>query len=245
MRKIKGVVHLHSNWSYDGKWELKKLVKIFSIFNVNFLLMAEHDRNFTQQKLSEYRLACKEASTSKCIVIPGIEYSNYDNSMHILTWGNLPFFGEGVDTLTLVKNVESYSGVSVLAHPTENELYKKNYENILPYISGVEIWNRKSNGFCINDKAVELWSSKKNLVPLVTLDFHNKKQFFPLCIKINEAQNLSEPLIVHALKQGLTSSHAFGFPVKNFFGGNTYLVFKFFENIRKKFVKIFKKPMFK
>ena len=76
MKLVKAAVHVHSTWSYDGKWELNEVSKYFGKFGYRVVLLSEHDRNFSQDRLNAYRDNCRSASTHKCLLIPGIEYED-------------------------------------------------------------------------------------------------------------------------------------------------------------------------
>src|SRR5579872_2758004 len=96
--------HVHSNWSYDGSWSLESLRDAFSERGYRVLLMTEHDRGFTQQRFDEYKQACAKASTSKMLIVPGIEYSDAANCVHVLAWGS-EFVGESLPTSEMLERV--------------------------------------------------------------------------------------------------------------------------------------------
>src|SRR5258708_1224111 len=95
---IKAACHIHSDWSYDGKWPLAELAKEFARRGYGVLMMTEHDRGFSEKRWSEYREACAQASSTDILVVPGIEYSDGANPVHVLTWGAVPFLGENMPT---------------------------------------------------------------------------------------------------------------------------------------------------
>ena len=61
-------------------------------------MMTEHDRGFSATRLAEYRDACMRASNSEILIVPGIEYSDAANQVHVLVWGKIPFLGENLPT---------------------------------------------------------------------------------------------------------------------------------------------------
>ena len=115
--KALAACHIHSDWSYDGSWPIEQLAAEFARRGYNVLLMTEHDRGFSQARLEDYRAVCLRASTAEMLVVPGIEYSDASNTIHILTWGDVPFLGEGMPTSTVLEEVNRARGVSVFAHP--------------------------------------------------------------------------------------------------------------------------------
>ena len=52
----------------------------------------------------DYRGACAQASSDKILVVPGIEYSDPANRVHVLVWGKIPFPGEGLPTDEMLKS---------------------------------------------------------------------------------------------------------------------------------------------
>jgi predicted metal-dependent phosphoesterase TrpH len=110
------VCHVHSQWSYDGSWSLEALSGKFRQRGCRILMMTEHDRGFAQSRLNEFREACAGVSTDKILVIPGIEYSDSANRVHVLVWGRVPFLGEGLPTGEMLEGARAANGIAVLAH---------------------------------------------------------------------------------------------------------------------------------
>ena len=93
--------HIHSSWSYDGRWSLKEIAAEFARRGFRVVMITEHDRGFTEERRLMHREACAEARASAMLIIPGIEYSDAANNVHVLVWGSVPFLGEGVPTAEL------------------------------------------------------------------------------------------------------------------------------------------------
>src|SRR5580765_6217960 len=107
--EVLAICHVHSEWSYDGSWSLAALSAKFAQRGCRVLMMTEHDRGFTAGRFDEYRRACADASSGKILVVPGIEYSDAANRVHVLTWG-VPFLGEGLPTSELLEAVKAAYG---------------------------------------------------------------------------------------------------------------------------------------
>ena len=54
--------------------------------------------------------ACAEASSEAIRVVPGIEYSDASNTIHILVWGSKTFFGEALPPAELLQQVRVCRG---------------------------------------------------------------------------------------------------------------------------------------
>ena len=146
--EVLAACHVHSVWSYDGSWSLDALSARFSRRGCRILMMTEHDRGFTASRLYQYREACAQASSEKILLLPGIEYSDATNRLHVLVWGNIPFLGEGLPTNEMLAAVRGANdGVAVLAHPGRKAAWKYFELEWADKLLGIEVWNRKYDGW--------------------------------------------------------------------------------------------------
>jgi hypothetical protein len=210
--EVLAACHLHSVWSYDGAWPLEALVARFSGSGHRVLMMTEHDRGFTASRYDDFRDACARASNKDTFVLPGVEYSDPENRVHVLVWGRLPFLGEGLRTDALLEAVKSEGGFAVLAHPGRREAWRCFDPQWADCLLGVEVWNRKYDGWAPGDDAAALLQST-GVVPFVGLDFHTARQSFPLAMALAIAGPVGETSILACLKAGRCSARAFGVPL--------------------------------
>src|SRR5690625_2953222 len=139
MKLLRVVLHAHSTWSYDGCWELSRIARLFGRLGADAVLMTEHDTGFPADRYEEYRAACDAASTSKCRLVPGVEYSNPDNSVHILTWGLDRFLGEARAVEATLEDVGAAGGAAIFAHPARRDAWQLFRESWVPLLHGIEI----------------------------------------------------------------------------------------------------------
>jgi len=205
--KALAACHIHSDWSYDGSWPIEQLAAEFARRGYNVLLMTEHDRGFSQARLEDYRAVCLRASTAEMLVVPGIEYSDASNTIHILTWGDVPFLGEGMPTSTVLEEVNRARGVSVFAHPRRRNAWRQFDPSWSEKLLGVEVWNRKTDGWRPSDKGAALVGTS---VPFVSLDFHERNQFFPLTMVLDLEGEASETSVLQCLRARRCHPTAFG-----------------------------------
>lgn len=191
--------HVHSKWSYDGKWSLPNIVQAFQRRRYRAVLMTEHDRGFSEERWAEYRQACAEASTPNLLIVPGIEYSDPENLVHILAWGPLPFLGENVPTGQLLPRVAEHGGLAVLAHPSRRNAWATFDPAWTPYLLGIEAWNRKTDGWAPSEPAARLLTAT-GLAAFAGLDFHSARQFFPLRMDLRVTSNPGETSMLEALR---------------------------------------------
>ena len=97
---VRTACHVHSTWSYDGKWPLQDLAKSFSRRGYRAVLITEHDQGFSESKRLDHRAACQKASDADILLVPGIEYSDPANVIHLLVWGDVPFYRLWIHTRT-------------------------------------------------------------------------------------------------------------------------------------------------
>jgi hypothetical protein len=210
--KALAACHVHSDWSYDGSWPIEQLAAEFARRRYSVLLMTEHDRGFSQAKLDDYRAACRRASTPEMLVVPGIEYSDPTNTVHILTWGNIPFLGEGMPTSTVLEEVNRARGVSVLAHPRRKNAWRQFDPSWSQKLLGIEVWNRKTDGWRPSDKGAALVATSGG-IRFVSLDFHERNQFFPLAMVLDLESEASENSVLQCLRARRCLPAAFGIRV--------------------------------
>jgi hypothetical protein len=160
--------------------------------------MTEHDRGFTEARLLEYYEACARASTKQVLIVPGIEYSDADNIVHILTWGLVSFLGDALPTIELLQRVEAAKGAAVFAHPSRREAWKKFDPQWSSKLLGIEIWNRKTDGWAPSQTAAPLIQGT-SLLPFVGMDFHTQRQFFPLATELEIQSPITETSVLECL----------------------------------------------
>src|SRR6266404_1297988 len=206
------VCHVHSEWSYDGSWSLQALSGKFRRRGCRILMMTEHDRGFTPARFAEYREACAKASSDEILVVPGMEYSDAANRVHVLVWGPVPFLGEGLPTGEMLGAVRSAGGVAVLAHPSRRDAWKTFEASWADRLLGIEIWNRKYDGWAPSQTAPALLKAT-GAIPFVGLDFHTERQSFPLGMRLDVPAAMSEYAVIDSLKSRRCTPLALGLPI--------------------------------
>jgi hypothetical protein len=184
-----------------------------------FVLTAEHDDSFDRDRWESYRQACIDASTSQIVIVPGIEYSDTSNTVHVLVWGNIPFLGPMRDTEHLLKRVSELKGLAVLAHPSRKDAWQRYDASWTPFLLGIEQWNRKVDGVAPSGEAMTLLNQSPCLIPFVGLDFHRANQFFPLSMTLQVEGVLCEEGALMALRERRVSPEVLGISLQHFTGG--------------------------
>jgi hypothetical protein len=205
---VSAVSHVHSVWSYDGQWKLEDIVREFSDRGYHVLLMTEHDRGFTPSRWTDYRKACQELCSEKLLVVPGIEYSDPENIVHILTWGDVPFLGQNLPTRRVLEAVREAGGVAVLAHPSRRKAWQRFDVAWSEYLIGIEVWNRKADGWRPSPDAPALVTAS-GCAPFVGIDFHDRRQLFPLTMVLDCSMPLSHGAVLDCLRSRKYEPRAF------------------------------------
>ena len=201
---------MHSDWSYDGKWSLDRLARTFSGRGYRAVLITEHDQGFDEERRLKHRDACRKASSDKILLVPGIEYSDPTNVIHLLVWGNIPFLGSKVAPERVLSAVSEARGAVVFAHPSRKAAWKQFKPEWKSGILGIELWNRKTDGWAPSRDAQPLLELS-NAVPFVGMDFHDARQFFPMATILDvDAPVITEETVLAALRARRCASQAFG-----------------------------------
>ncbi|HEX3741000.1 MAG TPA: hypothetical protein VHV29_14970 [Terriglobales bacterium] len=211
--EVLAVCHVHSKWSYDGSWSLAELAAKFRQRGCRVLMMTEHDRGFTTERFEEYRRACAEVSFEDFLVIPGVEYSDAVNRVHVLTWGPGPFLGESLPTDDMLKSVTAAQGIAVLAHPSRKDVWQSFAPQWADKLLGIEVWNRKYDGWAPSMTAPDLLS-QTGAIPFVGLDFHTERQSFPLAMALDLKTAVNEETVLDCLRARRCEAYAFGAPLR-------------------------------
>jgi predicted Rdx family selenoprotein len=226
------VAHVHSEWSDDASWTLREIAATFARLRYHVVLMSEHSRGFTAAKWQEYAQACREASTDRLILVPGVEYGDESDVIHVPVWGDLPFFGEAIPIGRLLPQVSEAGGSSVWAHPWRREAWRHFEPPWLSHLTAVEVWNRKYDGLAPSRDALAL-ARRERLRPAVALDFHTRRQLFPLGLSLELDGSPSEAAVYAALAAGRFSARAFGLPIAPFTRGPGGSALRGLEQLRK------------
>jgi hypothetical protein len=233
MKRIRVAAHVHSEWSYDGSWSLERIAGAFGHLGYDGVLMAEHDRGFDEERWAAYRAACTAASRDTILLVPGLEYSDPTNSVHVPVWGDLPFLGEGLETGDLMARVREVAGLAVLAHPRRRDAWRRFETAWLSDLLGVELWNRKYDGYAPSRVGADLLLSQPGLTPIVSLDFHTARQFHPLAMVLDVAGAITADTVYDALRARRAQPTVFGFPAPSPTGGAAWTAFGHLERSRR------------
>jgi hypothetical protein len=211
MTFVRAAVHVHSSWSFDGTASLARIATAFRRRGYRAVLLADHSQSLSAADWETYRASCAELSTPELLLVPGLEYRDADNLVHVPTWGDLPHLGDGVPTGTLLRDVADRGGVAIWAHPERRGAHRVFEAEWAPYLSGIEVWNRKYDGWRPSAVAVEL-ARRWGVAPVASLDFHKRRQHFPLATYL-EVRELTVAGVLAAWRAGRVEARFARLPV--------------------------------
>jgi len=232
LRRIKAAFHVHSDWSYDGRLTLEEVAALFTRHRYDAVFMCEHDRGFSSERLRAYVAQCESASSPGALLVPGIEYADEADVVHVPVWGDVPFLGEGVPTARLLEHVAGHDGASVLAHPRRRDAWKTVDRDWLALCTGIEVWTRKWDGWAPNQRACE-WAAEIGLVGVTALDLHGSHQMFPLAMELELAAPVSVEACVDAFRQRRCRAVIGGLPVAPLTKGRMASLARSVETLRR------------
>ena len=219
MKEIRVAPHVHSEWSYDAEWPLPELVAAFRERKYDAVLTAEHDRGFDDSRWDAYREACAAASTDELVVVPGMEYEDAESLVHVPVWGEgIPFLGAARPTAELLRDAKAGGAFTVFAHPARRNASAAFDSGWTPLLDAIEVWNRHYDGIAPYPGGRAL-AAEQSLRPFVALDFHTRRQFFPLAMVLEVEEPVTTATVVEALRAGRFRTEAFGADALRLSGG--------------------------
>ena len=216
MDSIRGVLHVHSKYSFDGKLPLEELAILCRSRGYKFIALTEHAEDYGKEKMASLVAECRRLSGLDVIILPGLEYNC--EGMHVLALGAESLFVE-TDLRRLIAKIHEDGGLAVLGHVAwyDKILYEK-----LGGLDGIEVWNPRYDGrLSPSLKALSVLNKfrigKKKILAFGGLDMHEKTDFGRLSISVRAAE-LNREEILGAIKEGefRTSNGLIGFdPLKD------------------------------
>src|SRR5262249_41243582 len=137
--------------------------------------------------------------------------SDPENIVHLLVWGT-PFLGDGLPTMEVLRQVTASNGIAVLAHPSRREAWKRFDPRWVEHLLGMEVWNRKADGWAPSVTAESLISGT-SLVGFVGVDFHGWKQTFPLSMELKLDSTVTERAVLNCLLSRRCQAIALSTPI--------------------------------
>ncbi len=170
----RGLIHFHSEYSYDSITSIKSIVKFSLKSNLNFLVLTDHDTIKGSIELKKYI----EKNNIPIEVIIAAEYNT--------EYGDIIALGINKEILNMkfdlfVDEVRENNGLLLFPHPYKGHI---NIEYIAQKVDMIEAFNSRTDDKS-NDKALKL-SYKYNKPVYYASDAHNYNNFKNCIIEFNK-----------------------------------------------------------
>ncbi len=73
--KLRGVIHVHSRISYDGKESIARLAEFFRSRGYDFMCVTEHSDGLNREDMRRIVEECAGATGGGFVAVPGVEFS--------------------------------------------------------------------------------------------------------------------------------------------------------------------------
>jgi len=199
---LRGMFHIHSTYSHDGKISLSNLATLCRENKYDFIITTEHAESIgNQQSMDKYLSECEKLSDSNFLIIPGLEFI-CEREFHIIGVGVTDYITAN-DEKEVISEIHAQGSIAVLAHIGYYD--HMDYE-LFDEVDGIEFWNLKyDNKYLPRLKPLQMFEKfrKRNteVLGFAGLDLHSEYYFGRLSINV-EAKNLSINEILSNLKKG-------------------------------------------
>lgn len=197
---VKGVAHVHSTYSFDGKLSIRELADFFRERDINVVLMSEHVEGLDPEQVRAFISDCQSHSSGGLLLVPGIEI----DALNALFFGVQPV-GPWTSVEHLAQDLVRAGALAAVSHPVK-------VKNGIPkvtasFVEAVEVWNSRHDGKLVMDsRMVRFWLDLRNslgrpLVPLCGIDFHDRDDFVPLVFELS-CDRLDVVEVIAAIRAG-------------------------------------------
>jgi hypothetical protein len=197
---VKGIVHCHTSFSFDGKVNLPDLCAMLRREGFTFVALTEHAQGISAADYERFVHACQEESCQSFIVIPGVE---------VLCPNGLEIAGIGVSKLPTAgapneasAQIRELGGFAVWVHPHKCG----KWNGPLVDCDALEVLNGKVDGAVAPNLSLvrrvrrERRGGKK-LLAIFGLDFHSTEQPRGVWVEC-QVSEICAPSIMESLREG-------------------------------------------
>jgi hypothetical protein len=215
---ILGAVHIHSDFSHDGKIPLDEIRNLFLKRGVRFVCLTEHIEDLTASEYGDLVKNCASLSNDEFLFIPGIEIE--DECLLIIGIYAINDF-EKLEKRDF-SNINRYFTVIAHPHKLKESVLRSFLEGGERYsVDAMEIVNIRYNGRHMGTPLYVIKNyieHQDQVKAILGIDLHDTSDFFDAYIKLN-CNSLSAADILSGLKKGdyelIVSGKPFSIPKNN------------------------------
>lgn len=173
-----GAIHMHSDYSHDGRDTLERLREVALERGIGFVGMTDHAEDFDRDRYLEYQARCRGLSDAAVRIIAGLEFRfGGFPGLHLLAL-DLREWIEPHTPAEFVSLTRGNAGFTIVAHPVLPDYVIP--PEVLDGIDALEVWNAAYNTRFFPDfKAIRLLHqarrSRPSLVGTAGLDQHDSR----------------------------------------------------------------------
>ena len=198
-RRLQGVAHVHSTYSFDGRLKMPELAQFLRDRGVNFVLLSEHVESLTPESIRQFIAEAATVSDESFLIIPGIEI----DALHALFYGVSAVDG-WMNNEHLARQLVAAGALTVVSHPVK---IRAGIPSITEqHVEGVEIWNSRHDGkVLLNPRILDYWNqlrkeTGRDLIPVCGIDFHRQSDFVPLMLEL-DSESLDRESVFRAIRE--------------------------------------------
>lgn len=204
MSGARGIVHVHSDFSFDCSTPLVRIKELARRKELSFVVQTEHSNEMTAASHQRFAEEARALSDGEFLMVPAVEYATADNRIHVLALGVEPFWEDlrlcPPERLgELIERIRDAGGVSVLAHPERANAIERVAPEVLERIDAVEVWNGKTDRLGPSPRALlEVIRRRRGGRPapaLVGLDLHRVADYRPVGIRVERRPESERDLV--------------------------------------------------
>ncbi len=150
-----GIIHVHSDYSRDGKDSLPELRDACRARGIGFVALTDHAEDLDEERWNEYVLSCASLSDDECLLIPGLEFrfTGY-TGLHLLALGLRRWITPTTPEEFIAQTREG-ARFTISAHPVLARYRMP--ETVALGIDAIEVWNASYNTrFLPDPRAIRL-----------------------------------------------------------------------------------------
>jgi hypothetical protein len=173
-----GIVHVHSDYSHDGRDSLGRLHQFAHERRLGFVGLTDHAEDLGPEVFRRYLLECEEHSRDGVRLIPGLEF-RFEGfpGLHLLALG-LRAWIEPATPDAFVELAPPVAALTIVAHPRLARYRLP--ESVRRRIDAIEVWNAAYDTRYLPDpSAFELLQSvrgeRSELLAVAGLDQHDAR----------------------------------------------------------------------
>lgn len=195
-----GIVHAHTTRSFDGQLSYPELKDFLQKQGLSFICVTEHIEGLDQAQIDTIIDECRTNSDDNFLFIPGIEMDCF----FICFLGISHVIVDFSDNRAVFHSLSKSARMCIFSHPIKARY--KYPQWLIDQCDGVEVLNTKHDGeHYLRPQSEKLFreisKTRPQIVAVAGMDFHNRKNYTPIRLRLQQAGPLTTEFVLDALRQ--------------------------------------------